>query len=111
MDTLSSYLHEVFVARLDWWAALGFLAQVLFGLRFVAQWIASERVRRSVAPTSFWLFSIVGGLLLFAYSLYRKEPVFIIGQSLILAIYLRNLSFILRAGARLAEDPRHTREA
>ena len=49
--------------------------------------------------------------MLFAYSLYRKEPVFIIGQSLILAIYLRNLSFILRAGARLAEDPRHTREA
>ena len=47
-------------------------------------------------PTAFWLFSIGGGVLLFAYSLYRRDPVFIAGQGLGLFIYLRNLYFVQR---------------
>jgi lipid-A-disaccharide synthase-like uncharacterized protein len=96
MHTLGSYLYEVFVVRLDGWAMLGFLAQALFSARFLVQWIASERAGRSVVPTAFWLFSIGGGVLLFAYSLYRKDPVFIAGQGLGLFIYVRNLYFVLR---------------
>jgi lipid-A-disaccharide synthase-like uncharacterized protein len=96
LSTLMNYLHDVFVAQLDWWVALGFLAQALFSARFLVQWIASERAGRSVVPTAFWLFSIGGGVLLFAYSLYRKDPVFIAGQGLGLFIYLRNLYFIMR---------------
>jgi lipid-A-disaccharide synthase-like uncharacterized protein len=96
LSTLTTYLHDVFVAQLDWWVALGFLAQALFSMRFLVQWIASERAGRSVVPTAFWLFSIGGGVLLFAYSLYRKDPVFIAGQGLGLFIYLRNLYFIMR---------------
>jgi lipid-A-disaccharide synthase-like uncharacterized protein len=93
---LLNYLHEVFVAQLDWWVALGFVAQALFSMRFLVQWIASERAGRSVVPTAFWLFSIGGGVLLLAYSLYRKDPVFIAGQGLGLFIYLRNLYFVMR---------------
>src|SRR5205809_5682634 len=52
---------------------------------------ASERAGRSIIPTAFWIFSIGGGVLLFAYSLYRRDPVFIAGQGLGLFIYLRNL--------------------
>jgi len=96
LDSLINYLHDVFVAQLDWWVALGFVAQALFSMRFLVQWIASERAGRSVIPAAFWWFSIGGGFLLFVYSLYRKDPVFIAGQGLGLFIYLRNLYFVLR---------------
>jgi len=104
LSGLMTYLHDVFVAQLDWWVALGFLAQALFSMRFLVQWIASERAGRSVVPTAFWIFSIGGGVLLFAYSLYRKDPVFIAGQGLGLFIYLRNLYFIMRERGQ-AEAP------
>ena len=96
LSALQNYLHDVFVAQFDWWVVLGFVAQALFSARFLVQWIASERAKRSVIPTAFWIFSIGGGLLLFIYSLYRKDPVFIAGQGLGLFIYLRNLYFVLR---------------
>ena len=98
LSGLTTYLHDVFVAQLDWWVALGFLAQALFSMRFLVQWIASERAGRSIIPTAFWIFSIGGGALLFIYSLYRKDPVFIAGQGLGLFIYLRNLYFVMREG-------------
>lgn len=93
---LGVYLDEVFVQQLNWWVALGFLAQALFSMRFLVQWIASERAGRSVIPLAFWLFSIGGGVLLLVYSLWRRDPVFIAGQGLGLFIYLRNLYFVLR---------------
>jgi lipid-A-disaccharide synthase-like uncharacterized protein len=98
LNSLANYLHDVFVAQFDWWVVLGFVAQALFSMRFLVQWIASERAGRSIVPTAFWIFSIGGGVLLFAYSLYRKDPVFIAGQGLGLFIYMRNLYFVLREG-------------
>jgi len=93
---VGNYLHEVFVVNLDWWVVVGFIAQALFTMRFVVQWIASERAGRSVVPMAFWLFSIGGGVLLLVYALYRKDPVFIAGQSLGVFVYARNLYFVLR---------------
>ena len=93
---VGNYLHDVFVIQLDWWIALGFLAQALFTMRFAVQWIASERAGRSVVPMAFWVFSIGGGLLLLVYALHRRDPVFIAGQGLGVFIYLRNLQFVLR---------------
>ena len=94
--TIGSYLHDVFVIQFSWWVVLGFVAQAMFFMRFAVQWIASERAGRSVVPTTFWIFSVVGGLLLLIYALQRKDPVFIAGQGLGLFIYLRNLQFIMR---------------
>jgi lipid-A-disaccharide synthase-like uncharacterized protein len=93
---VGDYLIDVFVTRLDWWVILGFAAQALFTMRFVVQWIASERAGRSVIPLAFWIFSIFGGLLLLVYALYRKDPVFIAGQAFGVFVYLRNLYFVMR---------------
>lgn len=93
---LGDYLHEVFVAQLDWWIALGFVAQLLFTARFAVQWIASERKNRMVIPIAFWFFSIGGGILLLAYAIHRRDPVFIAGQAFGIFVYARNLYFELR---------------
>ena len=93
---MGGYFYEVFVLKLDWWAWIGIVAQALFTGRFLVQWLASEKAGRSVIPFSFWILSISGGLLLLVYALYRRDPVFILGQSLGVVIYLRNLVFVLR---------------
>jgi lipid-A-disaccharide synthase-like uncharacterized protein len=95
-NAVGAYLHDVFVTRLDWWVLLGFIAQAFFTMRFLVQWIASERAGRSVIPMAFWLFSIGGGLLLLIYALYRRDPVFILGQAFGVFVYLRNLYFVMR---------------
>ncbi len=79
-----------------WWVAFGLFGQLMFTGRFLVQWIASERARRSVMPVLFWYFSLAGGLILLAYAIYRIDPVFILGQSLGVFIYLRNLVLIHR---------------
>jgi len=78
------------------WLCVGFLGQALFSARFVIQWLKSEREKRSVIPMAFWYFSIAGGSTLLSYAIYRKDPVFIVGQASGLFIYFRNLHFILR---------------
>lgn len=79
----------------SWWFLVGFLGQGLFTMRFVVQWLHSERQRRSVVPLPFWYLSIGGGLTLLLYAIHRKDPVFIVGQFLGVFIYLRNL-FLIR---------------
>jgi lipid-A-disaccharide synthase-like uncharacterized protein len=78
------------------WLGIGLLGQALFSARFLVQWIASERKRRSVLPREFWYFSVAGGLTLLAYAIHRLDPVFIIGQGAGLFVYTRNLYFINR---------------
>jgi len=99
---VGSYLHDVFVIQLNWWIVLGFVAQALFTMRFLVQWIASERAGRSVVPMAFWVFSIGGGALLLVYALYRRDPVFILGQAFGVFIYLRNLYFVMRERGQAA---------
>src|SRR3990167_9889550 len=76
------------------WLAVGFIAQLMFSMRFIVQWIASERARRSIVPETFWYFSLFGGALLLAYAVYRLDPVFMLGQAMGLVIYARNIYFI-----------------
>lgn len=77
-----------------WWVVFGLFGQLLFMGRFLVQWIVSEREGRSVVPLAFWYFSIGGGVILFFYALHRADPVFILGQSLGVFIYARNLWLI-----------------
>lgn len=76
------------------WIAIGLFGQLLFSCRFIIQWITSEKMKRSVIPVAFWYLSIAGSLTLLTYAIHKLDPVFIIGQSGGLIIYLRNLMLI-----------------
>lgn len=76
------------------WLTVGLSAQAMFSMRFIIQWIASEKAKRSVVPETFWYFSFVGGFMLFLYAVHRMDPVFIIGQGTGLFIYSRNIYLI-----------------
>jgi lipid-A-disaccharide synthase-like uncharacterized protein len=97
---VGGYLHDVFLGNVDVGILVGYVAQAMFAMRFVVQWIASERAGRSVVPTIFWVFSIGGGLMLLGYAIYRRDPVFIIGQAFGVFVYLRNLQFVMRSGGQ-----------
>jgi lipid-A-disaccharide synthase-like uncharacterized protein len=83
------------------WLLVGFLGQGLFFSRFLIQWWQSEREGRSIIPVAFWYFSVGGGVVLLAYSIYKLDPVFIAGQGVGLFVYLRNLYLISREQAAL----------
>ncbi|MGP1359001.1 lipid-A-disaccharide synthase N-terminal domain-containing protein [Roseicyclus sp.] len=87
-----------------WWVVLGLTAQFAFSMRFIVQWIASERAGRSYVPVVFWYLSILGGTMLLSYAIYRQDVVFILGQSMGLIVYTRNLFLIrkVRRADRLA---------
>ena len=91
---VGGYLYDVFVTRFDFWLAFGMASQLVFTARFLVQWIASERARKSIVPVAFWYFSLAGGITLLAYAIHRRDPVFILGQSMGVLIYLRNLWLI-----------------
>jgi lipid-A-disaccharide synthase-like uncharacterized protein len=78
------------------WLSVGFAAQAMFMMRFIIQWLASEKAQASVVPEAFWYWSVAGGAMLLIYALYRMDPVFVFGQATGLFIYARNLHFIRR---------------
>ena len=110
-DHLRGYFYDVFVTRFDFWLVFGILAQLIFGSRFILQWIASERAGQSVMPLSFWFLSIAGGLMTLVYGFVRREPVIIIGQGLSTGIYLRNLALIFRERRRRLQGEAAARAA
>ena len=75
------------------WLAIGFLGQGVFFTRWVVQWVASERSAASRVPTAFWYMSLIGGLITLAYAIYRRDPVFIAGQSVGAFVYLLRSEF------------------
>ena len=95
MDTLKHFL-DVLVHPIG---MLGMLGQTLFFSRFLVQWLASEKMGRSVVPLSFWYLSLGGGGLLLFYALWRKDPVIVLGQAVGLFVYVRNLMLIHRRKA------------
>ncbi len=78
------------------WATVALVGQLVFGGRFVLQWIVSEYKKRSHVPTAFWFISLAGSLILLCYSVHIKNPIFILGFSLNTLIYLRNIHLIYK---------------
>ena len=81
---------------LDWsWLVLiGLLGNAIFSMRFLVQWIASEKRGESVIPVAFWYWSIAGSAVMCLYFVFRREPVGIIGYLPNTFIYWRNLRLV-----------------
>jgi lipid-A-disaccharide synthase-like uncharacterized protein len=84
------------VVRFDFWMVFGVIAQLMFTGRFVVQWIASERARRSVMPVAFWWLSVGGGMATLVYGIVRREPIIILGQAFAVFVYIRNMMLIVK---------------
>lgn len=80
---------------MKYWIAFGLLGQIFFSMRFVVQWIHSEKRKKSVVPISFWYLSLCGSTILFIYAaFYLRDIVFTLGQAFGLFVYTRNLMLI-----------------
>ena len=94
LEELARWWTNVSVIELVW-LGIGLGGQLMFSARWIVQWLASERVRRSIVPEMFWYLSLFGGLLVLGYGLHKREPVIILGQFGVF-IYARNIYFLLR---------------
>lgn len=105
MSDLSRLASDVWAVLwgMSLWVKIGFLGQAAFTARFLVQWVASEKKRDSVVPVAFWWLSIVGGLILLAYAIHRRDPVIIVGQATGLFVYTRNLMLVERSKRRAAK--------
>lgn len=88
------------------WLIIGFTGQAIFTARFLAQWVASERKRDSVVPVAFWWLSLMGGMTLLMYAVHKEDPVIIVGQSMGVFIYIRNLMLVQKRKKRIAKERR-----
>ena len=97
LESLLNYIHGMSNADVLW-LVIGLLGQCLFMMRFIVQWIHSERHQKSLIPVSFWYLSLAGGLIVLAYGIHKLDPVIILGQLPGTIVYIRNLIFIRRNG-------------
>ena len=85
---------HVFGILIHPWKIVGLCGSLVFGLRFLIQWIASEKARKSVIPFGFWECSALGSLLMLSYfAIYQRDSVGVLSTAMPLPIYLRNLYF------------------
>jgi lipid-A-disaccharide synthase-like uncharacterized protein len=103
-QAVGDYLYDIFITRFDLWLVFGLLAQLVFTARFLVQWLASEKAGRSVVPIAFWFLSIVGGTMTLIYGIQRREPVIIMGQTLSIFIYIRNVMLIFKNKSNQSES-------
>jgi len=99
LDSITEFIRSAITEQIvkdPVWATVALTGQLVFGGRFVLQWIASEYKKRSHVPTAFWYISLAGSLTLLTYSIHIKNPIFMLGFSLNTLIYLRNLHLIYK---------------
>jgi lipid-A-disaccharide synthase-like uncharacterized protein len=105
--------HRLFGLDWSYLVILGLIGNATFSMRFLVQWIASEKQGESVIPISFWYWSIAGSLIMFLYFLFRRDPVGILAYLPNTIIYLRNLMLIRKrklafTAAASSQEPRET---
>ena len=81
-----------------WLLILGIVSQVVFTMRFVYQWLYSEKKKESSLPFGFWILSLIGSLLILTYAIIRRDPVLFLGHMLGATIYIRNIMILKKHG-------------
>ncbi len=71
---------------------IGLIAQFFFGARTLLQWFLSERAKKVVSPTIYWIFSILASYMFCIYGWLREDFAIIIGQMIAYYIYIWNLN-------------------
>ncbi|KPK39301.1 MAG: lipid A biosynthesis protein [Omnitrophica WOR_2 bacterium SM23_29] len=84
------------IMKLDFWLIFGFIGQFMFFMRFLVQWLVSEKRGESVIPIAFWYFSILGSIIVLSYAIHKLDPVFIVGQSVASIVYIRNIMLVYK---------------
>ena len=75
----------------------GSIAQIIFTLRFVYQWMYSEKNKESSLPFGFWVLSLIGSIMILIYAVLRKDPVLFVGHVLGSIIYARNIVLLRKS--------------
>ena len=79
-----------------WWTAVGFAGNILFGSRFILQWLQSEKEKKLVVPGYFWHLSFWGSVLNLFYAFHLDSAPLILGVAALPFIYGRNLVLLRR---------------
>lgn len=82
-----------------WLLTLGIVSQIVFTLRFVFQWLYSEKKKTSTLPLGFWALSLIGSILILTYAIFRKDPILFVGHIFGATIYIRNLILLKKQDA------------
>ena len=94
-SVLNAIRNAIMQIKLDpYWELTAFVGEAVFGGRFILQWIVSEYKKKSHVPVAFWYMSIIGSMILAAYSIHKGLPVLIVAFTLQIGIYARNLALI-----------------
>lgn len=94
-NDINSLLNNPDVAT--WLLILGIIAQVVFTLRFVYQWLYAEKNKEAVLPLGFWVISLIGGFMTLFYFVFRQDIVLIISNVMGVIIYTRNIMLYKKA--------------
>ncbi len=77
--------------RWDSWELFGLVGEGLFFARLLAQWLASEKVKKPVIPVVYWYMSLAGAVILTAYALHIGSFAVLLPQVVGLFFYSRGL--------------------
>jgi lipid-A-disaccharide synthase-like uncharacterized protein len=103
MNNLGHFLQPVLGGWLPWlyvstwwWSGVGFAGNIMFGSRFIFQWLESERRNSLVVPAHFWHLSFWGSVLNLLYALHLDSAPLLLGVAALPFIYGRNLVLLKR---------------
>ena len=104
MHNSPGLIEYLCAGRLGWlfqesvyWTCFGLLGNILFGSRFIVQWLHSERHRRLIVPPIFWYLSFWGSVISLIYALHIDKMPVILGYLFLPLIYARNLVLLRKS--------------